>query len=146
MTIAHMKTIFSIFVLCFACDVAASSKECDEVYVLAASAVSNRDEGMTQEQLRRPLPPRHIVDSDIPRSVNERLKTMHEIVDEIYIARDLDEQTYAVFKSEQCRLRKTENLIGADFQKVVPVLQQCVPLKGNAKIYCAIRAAESVFK
>jgi hypothetical protein len=114
---------------------------CTRVESLASNAAFYREKGLTADQVRYPLPPRDYFASDPSNSKNALLQLMHQVVDELFAARQVDGETYATFKSEQCRLESAGLPVTTDYSAAIPKLVECGKLKAGAKSECAKRAA-----
>jgi hypothetical protein len=114
---------------------------CDRVESLASNAAFYRDAGLTADQVRYPLPPRNYFASDPPNPKNALLQLMHQIVDELFAARQIDGETYKTFKFEQCRLGSAGLPVTADYSAAIPKLAECGKLKAGNKSDCAKKAA-----
>ena len=105
-------------------------------------AAAYRGEGLTEEQLRYPLPPRDHFADDPENPKNAQLQLMHKIVDELYQHQDLDGDLYATFKAEQCRLTAVTSAMPSDLSLAVPQLKACGLLEGRKRPQCAAEAAD----
>ena len=136
-----MTKLFAVSLLFFAALPAMAANDCDAARTLAANAAAYRDEGLTQEQLRYPLPPRDYFATDSGNPKNAQLQLMHQIVDELYLDPEVQGDLYATFKAEQCRLLSATPAQAADFPSAASKLKACTPLKGRQRAACAAEAA-----
>ena len=138
-----MKRIILFFAaLCLTSSARADREQCFGTYAMAASAISNRDNGLTQDQLRQSIPPRDAANR-LPQSSKALLLLMHQILDEIYETPQIDEITYAVFKAEQCYRQASKKPTPDDFKAVAAQLFECTKLPKKAKTECAMDVAGS---
>ncbi len=121
----------------------AATDACDQTYEIAAAAALHRDQGLTEGQLRLPLPPRESAAKDPHGAKGAKLLLMHQIVDELYLQPPVDGQTYATYKAEQCHRQAAGKNDSATFASVAPRLIECGKLDKKAKIVCAMEAAGS---
>ena len=121
--------------------VQAAGPNCSKVQTLSENAAFYRDQGLTQEQLRYPLPSRDYFAGDPDNPKNAELQLMHQIVDELYLAPELPSDLYVTFKAEQCRLLAVSPTNVRNFAQAAGELSACVPLKGSERKTCAVKSA-----
>ena len=137
-----MRTLLAIVVLLLTThNVHAAGPVCSEVNALASSAASYRDQGLTQDQLRYPLPPRDYFAGDPSNPKAAELQLMHEIVDELYLEPALPSDLYVFFKTEQCRLRVSSPSAALSLSSALGALKACDSLKDADRAACAAKAA-----
>ena len=137
-----MKWLFKILVLLFVISpfsvaVASGLGVCQKVFTVSASALANKEKGVTKEKLLGALP----LLEKAPNS--EPLRSMHEIVEEVYNFDIQDKFVYSVYRTELCVRRVSGKPVPNDFSKVYPVLESCSGKVQNVKTNCAMHAAGS---
>ena len=137
MSIFEIKTSLVLILLTISFNASAEDSDvCEEVYLVAASAVNNKTKGVSKKAMKKALPP---LDSS-PNT--ELLRSMHEILDEVYDYEELDPQIYSVYRSEICFRRINEKETPTDFSLSHPKLQECSKIS-DKKIECAMGVAGS---
>lgn len=119
------------------------STTCARVHAVAASAILNRDKGMPKETMKSAIPPLAAITTSTPKPQAELLRSMHEILDEIFGDGAVGETVYPVYRAEVCFRRMKELAVPASFSEVQPRLLACAAKPEAERIPCAMQAAGS---
>lgn len=116
---------------------------CARVHSVAASTISNRDKGVSKDAMKSAIPPLAAITPSTPKPQAELLRSMHEILDEVFGDGPVGDAVYPVYRAEVCYRRMKDLPVPASFAEVRPQLLACAARPGDERIPCAMQAAGS---
>lgn len=106
---------------------------CQKVFALSHSALSNKAKGVSKDKLVSVLPKKQgKIDS-------EPLRSMREIVEEIYTYKITNHFAYSVYRSELCVLREKGKVPSVKLEQILPKLNSC----SDKSAECAMKLVRS---
>ncbi|TDK66402.1 hypothetical protein [Sapientia aquatica] len=130
---------FTISLFALAAHISFSSElgDCEKVFSVSASAFSNKEKGMDREVLIHSLPkPSEAVEV-------EPLRSMREIIEDVYSYKITDQFVYSVYKTEFCLRRNQGKVVPVSFANAYPLLEKCSKESRENKASCAMIVAGS---
>lgn len=106
--------------------------ECQKIFALSQSALSNKAKGISKDRLVSALPTKQAEKEPEP------LRSMREIVEEVYSYQITNHFAYSVYRSERCVLRQAGQLQPIEFGDILIELNSC-----NEAPECAMNLAGS---
>ncbi len=92
---------------------------CQKIFALSQSALSNKAKGVSKEKLVSALPPKQSGNEPEP------LRSMREIVGEVYSYQIINQFAYSVYRTELCVLREAGQAPSVEFEKILSELNSC---------------------
>lgn len=92
---------------------------CQKVFWLSQSALSNKAKGVSKDRLVSALP------TIQAEKEPEPLRSMHEIVEEVYNYPITNQFAYSVYRTELCVLREAGQLQPIEFGDILDELNSC---------------------
>ncbi|UTW44506.1 hypothetical protein KFE80_08870 [bacterium SCSIO 12696] len=92
---------------------------CQKIFTLSQSALSNKAKGINKDMLMSVLPPKQSENEPEP------LRSMREIVEEVYGYQITNQFAYSVYRAELCVLRERGQALQVEFAKILPELNSC---------------------
>jgi len=119
-------------------NVYAIDEDCRKVFSVASSAISNKEKGISKYKLKAALPSLSLAPTKEP------LRSMHEIVDEVYDYEVVDKFIYSTYRTEICYLRKQgKSIPKVDYKLTLEKLKKCQTLEADDHAICAMKAVVS---
>jgi hypothetical protein len=137
----------AFLLLLFGSSAQASSKEnpydshsmCNQLYMIATSALTLKEQGLSKDDLLKPLPSLTAL-LIMPISKEKILaQHLHRIADEIFKLEDLEKNSYSAFTAETRHRQLKELPVVDNFENVYPKLLTCKALhSAEERIACGM--------
>ena len=119
---------------------------CYSIYKIAASAIANKEKGLSKKDLLKPLPNRDQLESYPENKLGEKLLglSMLDIADQIYSFEISASKPYLTYSAEVCQ-RKLRGLeTPSNFSDIYPIIKACEQKPADQQIPCGMAAAGSL--
>uniref|UniRef100_A0A486XRW5 Orphan protein n=1 Tax=Rheinheimera sp. BAL341 TaxID=1708203 RepID=A0A486XRW5_9GAMM len=129
----HRVSIFLIALLFSSVAISDDLGDCQKIFALSQSALSNKAKGISKDRLVLALPTKQAEEEPEP------LHSMREIVEEVYSYQITNQFAYSVYRTERCVLREAGQLKPVEFGDIFVELNSC----SNEAPECAMKLAGS---
>lgn len=126
-------SIFVIALLFSSIAISDDLGDCQKIFALSQSALSNKAKGISKDRLMSALPTKQA------EMEPEPLRSMREIVDEVYSYQITNQFAYSVYRTERCVLSEAGQLQPIEFGDILVELNSC----SNEAPECAMKLAGS---